>query len=139
MKKTTKQLYRSKTDRVLGGVSGGLADYFEVDSTLIRIIFIILFFSGGAGLLLYLVLWLIIPSRPGKKIAEEDTIKENVEEIKTRAEEIGQKQGRQWFGILLLSLGVIFLLRNLGFFRIFVGRLWPIVLVFIGIIMLTRE
>ena len=139
MKKTTKQLYRSKTDRVLGGVSGGLADYFEVDSTLIRIIFIILFFSGGAGLLLYLVLWLIIPSRPGKKIAEEDTIKENVEEIKTRAEEIGHKQGRQWFGILLLSLGVIFLLRNLGFFRIFVGRLWPIVLVIIGIIMLTRE
>jgi len=139
MNKTTKQLYRSKTDRVLGGVSGGLADYFEVDSTLIRIIFIILFFSGGAGLLLYLVLWLIIPSRPGKKIAEEDTIKENVEEIKTRAEEIGHKQGRQWFGILLLSLGVIFLLRNLGFFRIFVGRLWPIVLVIIGIIMLTRE
>jgi phage shock protein PspC (stress-responsive transcriptional regulator) len=134
-----KQLYRSKTDRVLGGVSGGLADYFAVDSTLIRIIFIILFFSGGAGIFVYLVLWLIIPSRPGKKIAEEDTIKENVEEIKTRAEEIGHKQGRQWFGILLLSLGVIFLLRNLGFFRIFVGRLWPIVLVIIGIIMLTRE
>ncbi len=139
MTKISRQLYRSQTDRVLGGVSGGLADYFEVDSTLIRIIFIILFFSGGAGILLYLVLWLIVPSKPGKKIAEEETIKENVEEIKTRAEEIGHNQGRQWFGILLLSLGVIFLLRNLGFFRIFVGRLWPIVLVIIGIVMLTRD
>jgi phage shock protein C len=134
-----KSLYRSKKDRVLGGVAGGLGEYFEVDSTLIRLIFIILFFSGGTGLLLYLVLWLIMPSKPGKKIADERTIKENVEEIRTKAEEMGHRQGRQWFGILLLVLGIIILLRNLGFFRIFVGRLWPIVLVIIGIALLARE
>ncbi len=134
-----KQLYRSKTDRVLGGVAGGLGKYFDVDSTLIRIIFLILFFSGGSGILLYLILWLIVPSHQGKKIAADETIKENVEEIKIKASEIGNEQGKQWLGILLFSFGIILLLRNLGFFRFFVGQLWPLALVFIGVAMLIRK
>lgn len=124
---------------MLGGVAGGLAEYFEVDSTLIRLIFIILFFSGGSGLLLYLVLWLIVPAKPGMKIADEKTIKENVEEIKTKAKNVEPGRSRMAFGILLLVLGTILLLRNLGFFRIFVGKLWPIVLVIIGIAILFRD
>lgn len=134
-----KQLYRSKTDRVLGGVAGGLGEYFEIDSTLVRLIFLILFFSGGSGVILYLVLWLIVPSKSGKKIADEETIKENVEEIKTKASEISNDQGKQWLGILLLILGLVLLLRNLGFFRLFVGQLWPLILIIIGIVMLFRQ
>jgi phage shock protein C len=134
-----KQLYRSKNDRVLGGVAGGLGEYFDVDSTLIRIIFLILFFSGGSGVILYLVLWLIIPSKPGRKIAGDQTIKENVDEIKSKAGKISQRQGRQWLGILLLVLGFVFLLQNLGFFRIFIGKLWPAVLILIGVAILFRD
>lgn len=60
-----KRLYRSKTDRKLAGVCGGLGEYLGVDSTVIRIIFIILGLPGGLpGILLYLVLWLIMPEEP---------------------------------------------------------------------------
>lgn len=57
------KLFRSKTDRVLLGVCGGLGDYFNIDSTIIRIIFIILAFNG-IGILLYIIMALIMPNEP---------------------------------------------------------------------------
>ena len=48
-------------DRWLGGVAGGLAHYFEIDPTIVRLVFIVAFFGFGTGLLVYLVLWLVMP------------------------------------------------------------------------------
>ena len=59
-----KKLYRSRQNRMIGGVCGGLGDYFNVDPTLIRLAFVILFFAAGGGPLLYLVLWVIVPEEP---------------------------------------------------------------------------
>ena len=56
-----KKLYRSRDDKFLAGVCGGLADYFNIDSNLIRILWIILILFKGAGVLVYLIAWLIIP------------------------------------------------------------------------------
>ena len=56
-----KRLYRSSTDRVLGGVCAGLADYFGLDVVLIRIIVLILFLAGTIGLWPYLIMWIIVP------------------------------------------------------------------------------
>ncbi|MCI6774993.1 PspC domain-containing protein [Methanobrevibacter boviskoreani] len=58
---TGKKLYRSRDDKFLAGVCGGLADYFNTDSNLIRILWIILILFKGAGLFVYLIAWLIIP------------------------------------------------------------------------------
>src|SRR5262245_20317893 len=59
----SRRLYRSLQDRQLGGICGGLADYFHYDSTLVRIIWVAFaFFSAGIALLLYLVLIFIIPN-----------------------------------------------------------------------------
>ena len=60
----TRKLYRSKTDRKLAGVCGGLAQYFGVDATLIRVLFVLLAVLGGSGLLLYVAMWIIIPKEP---------------------------------------------------------------------------
>ena len=57
----TRKLYRSKTNRQLAGVCGGLAEYFNVDATLIRVLFLILAVFGGTGLVIYVVMWLIVP------------------------------------------------------------------------------
>ena len=57
----SKRLYRSSLDKQLGGVCGGIAEYLELDSSLIRIAAILLLFIGGTGFLAYLVAWLIIP------------------------------------------------------------------------------
>ncbi len=59
-----KKLYRSTTDRRIGGVCGGLGEYFAVDPTIIRIIFAILLFSG-VGFLAYIIMWVIVPEKQG--------------------------------------------------------------------------
>lgn len=59
-----KKLYRSNTDRKLCGVCGGFAEYFDLDPTIIRLIFIFLTLFGGGGLLIYLICAVVIPKSP---------------------------------------------------------------------------
>lgn len=59
-----KKLYRSNTNRKLCGVCGGLAEHFDIDPTIIRLIFIFLTLFGGGGLLIYLICALVIPKSP---------------------------------------------------------------------------
>ena len=58
------ELRRSGTDRMLGGVSGGLADYSGIDTVLWRVGFLALTLAGGSGILIYLLLWVLMPSEP---------------------------------------------------------------------------
>ena len=59
----TKRLYRSTENRMVAGVCGGIAEYFNVDPVLIRIAFVILLLPGGLpGILPYLILWLVVPN-----------------------------------------------------------------------------
>jgi phage shock protein C len=60
----TRKLYRSKTNRQLAGVCGGLAEYFNLDTTLIRVLFVVLAVLGGSGVVLYIALWIIVPREP---------------------------------------------------------------------------
>lgn len=59
-----KKLYRSNTNRKLCGVCGGLAEHFDIDPTIIRLIFVFLTLFGGGGLLIYLICALVIPKSP---------------------------------------------------------------------------
>jgi phage shock protein PspC (stress-responsive transcriptional regulator) len=59
-----KRLMRSSTDKKIGGVCAGLADYFDLDVTIIRVVWVLLVLCGGTGLVLYLVLWLVLPLAP---------------------------------------------------------------------------
>jgi len=56
-----KRLFRSRTERMLGGVCGGLADFLNLDPTIVRLIFIAATLIGGPGIVVYLILWLITP------------------------------------------------------------------------------
>ena len=60
----TRKLYRSRTNRKLAGICGGLGQYFNLDATLIRVLFVLLAVLGGSGLILYLALWIIVPREP---------------------------------------------------------------------------
>ncbi len=59
--KGTKRLYRSKKNRVMAGVCGGIGEYFNIDPTLIRLLWILFIFAGGSGILAYIIAWIIIP------------------------------------------------------------------------------
>ena len=57
----TERLYRSQKEKIIGGVCGGLADYFAVDPVIIRLIFVLLFFFHGIGLIAYIIMLIIVP------------------------------------------------------------------------------
>jgi phage shock protein C len=59
-----RKLYRSRTNRKLAGVCGGLAQYLNADATLIRVLFVVLALLGGPGLVIYLLMWIIVPEEP---------------------------------------------------------------------------
>jgi phage shock protein PspC (stress-responsive transcriptional regulator) len=56
-----KRLTRSSNDRMLAGVAAGIAEYLDTDPTLIRLLFVLLALAGGNGLLIYLIMWLVMP------------------------------------------------------------------------------
>ena len=66
----TKKLHRSKDDRWLAGVCGGIAEYFNIDGTLVRVLFILFGFAVGGGILIYVILWIIMPEAPDDLLDE---------------------------------------------------------------------
>lgn len=144
-----KQLYRSESNRLIAGVAGGLGEYFDVDPTLIRIAFVLLTLSGGSGILIYIVLWIIIPTASsGRHAATHDTMKENAKEVEAKAKHFAKEaehaaQGadtKVWLGAGLAVLGAWLLLTNFGILNVwFVGRLWPLILIVIGISILGNS
>jgi phage shock protein C len=133
-----RRLYRSQRGRMIGGVCGGISEYFRVDATLVRIAFIVLAFAGGWGIIAYIIGLIIIPENPEK--VEEDVKREGYEEL------TGRGAGYVW-GIVFIMAGLIFLLFNydmlpwqLWRFWYFPWKLfWPFVIILIGVILLLSR
>lgn len=64
MAETYRKLYRSRNERMIAGVCGGLGEYFNIDPTLIRLLFVFLALAGGPGLVAYIVLLIVVPEEP---------------------------------------------------------------------------
>lgn len=67
----TKKIYRSESDRMIAGICGGIGEYFDIDPTLVRIIFAFILLSGS-GFILYIILWVVIPSQSQLNSKKED-------------------------------------------------------------------
>jgi len=151
-----KRLYRSRDDRMICGVCGGLAKYFDLDPTIVRILFVLLVFANGLGILAYIIMAIVVPLEGSKTTEPKETVKENVAEIKGTASALGQEikatftgeedkpeeaskihRRRNFFGITLIVLGVLFLMGNLNLFSWFRwGYFWPLILVVVGLIII---
>ena len=84
-----KKLYRSEKDSMIAGVCGGIAEYFDVDSTLVRLLTVIFVLLGGAGVVAYIIAWIIIPKNPGQVSDDKfDKGEESKEKVKKEAEEV---------------------------------------------------
>jgi phage shock protein PspC (stress-responsive transcriptional regulator) len=93
-----RRLYRSRDDRIIGGVAGGLGRYFDVDPILFRIAAVVLTFIGGAGLLLYLAMLLLVPQEPLAAAGPEDPTRP------LAAANEGRNRGLVIAGVVLLLL-----------------------------------
>jgi phage shock protein C len=61
---TSKRLYRIPKEGMIAGICAGLGEYLDLDPTVIRLIFVLLAFGGGSGVLIYIIMWLIVPIKP---------------------------------------------------------------------------
>jgi phage shock protein PspC (stress-responsive transcriptional regulator) len=123
----SKRLYRSTTNKMLSGVCGGLADYFDLDPTLIRLIAIVaLFASGGLVILAYIVAWIIIP--------RDDIAVDTSEPVESPSPRKNGSASWHSFlpGIILICLGGIFLVREYCYWFSF-SELWPVLLILVGL------
>jgi len=81
-----KKLYRSKKDKMVAGVCGGIAEYFGVDSTLVRLLTVIFVLLGGAGVVAYIIAWIIVPETPEQvsddKLDKKEELKEKIKKSK---------------------------------------------------------
>lgn len=142
---TTKRLYRSGKDKILGGVAGGLGEYFEVDPTLIRLVFALAFLSGF-GFLAYILAWIIVPMDPkfeDKKPIEVE-IEESIEKLGEDLTGAVQKGGnvankfgtdfRFWAGLVLVFFATSLLLQNIFGFGLW-QNFWPVILIALGFVL----
>lgn len=139
-----KRLYRSEKDRVIAGVCGGLGQYFNVDPTIFRIIFVLFTLAGGSGILAYLLLWIVIPAESAVRGTPEEHVKQGVAEMKTKAEElagkIGEDKSRNIWGAILIIGGLLLILGNFGIISaMHFARWWPLILVALGLVILAKR
>ncbi len=132
----SKRLYRSKTDKMLFGVCGGLGEYFEIDPVIVRLLFVAFAF-GGLGIIVYIIAAIVISEEQTKQTKEQQNENKKIKELKLDIHS-GASQGQMLFGLIILLLGISFLLQNI--FHWFQFKLiWPFILIFIGIAILIRQ
>ena len=139
----SKKLYRSRKDKMLGGVAGGIAEYFDVDPTIVRIIFVVALFIGGGGFIAYLIMWIVVPEEPFVIVTPDASASQAATGETTGPDPQVAYQSRHHHrgslgGIILIVIGVLFLLDNF-FPRFDFGDFWPLILIAIGAGLLLRS
>lgn len=146
-----KKLCRSRSDRIIAGVCGGLAKYFEVDPLLVRLIFLAAVFINGSGLLIYIILLLVMPLEPGSEINvnRDAKVHEFVSETKARAQSVMHElnMDKGWFegrrnvlGIFIVAIGVILLFNQMFPYHWFRWDFfWPSIIIVLGLLLLFRK
>jgi len=116
------RLYRSQTDRMLGGVCGGLAKYLNIDVTIVRLFFIVFTLLGGIGPLVYIILWIVVDSESAVSTDQSQPL--NGEELRERAETMRDEfvsavrqpnvNAARFIGIALILGGAYLFIRQLN-------------------------
>ncbi|MEX0668388.1 MAG: PspC domain-containing protein [Candidatus Saccharimonadales bacterium] len=154
----TQKLYRIPEEGVIAGVCAGLADYFDIDVTLIRVIFVVLTFAGaGFGVLLYILLAILTPTKGSKGAAEfassedfqdgKDSLRETGENLQKTAADIKENLSgskiklRNYLGIGLVLFGIWLLLEQFmpDLFIVDWNYVWPVFLVLLGLMILSKR
>lgn len=138
--KEPRRLYRSRTERQVAGVAGGLAEYLGIDPTIIRFVWLVSILFGGAGALAYLVMAIVLPEETAQHAASKPPAAQRGATLRAWAGR-DSNRGLLWGGILV-AIGILFLLSNFdviplrALWRTFWQLFWPAVLIGMGIILL---
>jgi phage shock protein C len=144
------RLERSRTNRVISGVCGGIAEYLDIDATFVRVVMVILAFPFGVGILIYFVLLFLMPN-PGEATpfvrpaaTDQTTAMDPANPVLPVAPRVVDpmvmERRRNGIGLVLVAVGVVFLLGNVGAFRFVDLRyVWPLVLIALGVYLVAQR
>jgi phage shock protein C len=144
-----KRLYRSNKNTMIAGVCGGIAEYFNVDPVIVRVLAVMLFFAGGSALLAYILGIIIIPKEP-YQLADEKKTDEQGNPVSPaplqRPLPPPPGTGMLIGGLIMIAMGVIFSMRSIPFMRHYYWWFWdhawhffwPAVIIVIGFVMIIK-
>jgi phage shock protein C len=137
---------------MISGVCGGLGEYLRIDPTFVRLFFTILVLSNGIGVLIYILLWIIMPREDARPASLGDTARASADEIAEHARIIGSDlrqavhnphpQTMLYIGVGLIFLGFMALLQNLPWRWLHwldLSVFWPVLLILAGVVLLLRR
>jgi phage shock protein C len=87
----SKRIFRSRNDRMVGGVAGGLAAYFNTDPLFVRLGFALLTLINGIGIMIYLILWLLLPNEDSATADSRTQVRENIDEMRVAAQSVADR------------------------------------------------
>ena len=144
------RLFRSKSDRMLAGVCGGLGQYLGIDSSIVRVFFVLLAIGSGLGGVVYLVLWMILP-REGNLNSTGEAFPTSGNELGDRARQMGDElreavrqpdpRAVKYIGFALIGAGLLFFVQNLHLpwlQWLNSDLIWPVLLIMAGAAFLYR-
>jgi len=145
------RIFRSRTDKVLGGVCAGIGHQLCIDPTLVRLFFVVFALADGLGVFLYLLLWVVLPLEPAE-VPEADSAGEAREELADKArtmrsemQNLAQERDPRvmtWIGASLVLLGALVFLRRLDIpwlAWLDFDYLWPLLLILGGLVVILRR
>ena len=136
-----RKLRRNPMNRVIGGVCSGLADFFGVDVALMRIAFVIAFLFASFGFWLYIILWIVLPENGQQTTDNGQQNQSRSQSSQSESESVSVSKSESkvksiFAGAFIILIGLLFLVNN--FIPInWVWKLWPLILVAIGIVMIV--
>ena len=143
MEKPQKRLYRSRQDRMIGGVAAGIGEYFDIDPTLVRIAVVLLaLFTNGAGVVAYIACMVVVPENPDQEKAATTSAVEGVaEDIRAKiSDRTNPDRPNYIMGLVLLGVGAFFLMREfMPWFRPDWGALWPLAAIGVGLVIILKR
>jgi phage shock protein PspC (stress-responsive transcriptional regulator) len=154
-----KKLLRNEQDKMLAGVCSGLADYFDVDVTWIRIAFVVATLAGFSGVLAYIILWIAVPARPFIPGAPYQGSSRYTADYRVKPEPAGYTSttqtvtgepvlpprksgnGRMIAGLLLVAFGAYFLLDEFNVIPYWFDfdKLWPLIFIIPGLLIISKN
>lgn len=155
------RLHRNRYDRIGFGVCSGLGDYFAIDPTLVRLAFVLITLAGGAGVLAYIILAMVMPEGGSEPLAGRDGLRRNLQQLRTTTGAMAsgrhtnpdepfssapvgrvssQRRTNEFGAFILIAFGLVFLLGNLGWMRWFSwSYFWPVILIVFGLTALLQR
>jgi phage shock protein PspC (stress-responsive transcriptional regulator) len=137
-----KKLYLSRKDKVIAGVCGGYAEYFNIDPVWVRLLAVISVLFGGISIFIYIVSWVLMPKNPGQKTSKNTPAEDIAQKIISKTSN-DLKAGREHrssviAGMILIVFGMLFFFEKMfGWFRLWFA--WPVILVIVGFYLIIRK